>query len=121
DGLPDLTQVNNQGDFKRLLQSLDFDAPPETITRRMERLWKRYSEVQVEDIFMIPLPTRQEIALAEITGPYAYRVSPAGEDIHTFPVSWHEKRISFRRFFRHKAILVPGGNPMQEITQKEIT
>lgn len=119
-GLPDLTLVTNASECKHLLSAMHPDEPPETLNRRAERVWRLRSQVVEEDIIAVPLPGKSELALAEVTGPYAYRLDEKGGDVHGYPVKWHEKRVPFRAYMRHKEVLTAGSEPMRELVQREL-
>jgi hypothetical protein len=97
-----------------MLQLLHPDAPPEQITRQLEKTWKIYENIHPEDVIAVALPGKKEVVLAEITGPYGYRVGEKGEDIHFVPVKWHNKRISFSKLLKHKELTSPPAG-MREI------
>lgn len=117
--LPDLSVIRSQTEFRHLLKALHPEAPPETLTRIIERTWKIFRGVEVEDIIAVPLPVSREVAIAEVTGPYQYRVQADKSDEHAIPVKWHARRIPFSKFYRHKNILNADG-PMQEVQAVEV-
>jgi hypothetical protein len=113
DGLPDLSAVRSAGECRRLLQSLHPGEPPETLTRRIERVWSILGQVAPEDIIAVPLSARREVALAEVTGPYAY------QGAHLLPVKWHTRRITPARTRKLRTLFAPGGLPMFEVTRPD--
>jgi len=118
DGLPDLSAVASQLQCRHLMQLLYPDDPPEAITRRVDRLWPRYSGLQKEDIIAVPLASRKAVALAEVGGKYLYRVGVSGEAMHLIPVTWH-KAVSLRSLYKHKDLFERTGEPMMEVTRAE--
>ncbi len=119
ENLPDLSRVTNLADLRRLLQVLHAEAPPETVTRLADRAWKYYSELQPEDIVAVPLKSKDEVALAEVTGKYEHRMGDGGEDIHTVPVKWHKKPAPMRLMKKLKIEHDQKNNPMIEVTMRE--
>src|SRR5688572_22863258 len=80
--MPDLTMVTSQGKCRQLLQTLHSDEPPESMTRRLDRVWGIYSRIAREDIIAVALPSRGEVALAEVIGDYQYQLGGVGSDVH---------------------------------------
>jgi predicted Mrr-cat superfamily restriction endonuclease len=117
--VPDLSRVMNLADCRRLLQAIHPDAPPETINRLADRVWKYYSEVHPGDIIAVLLRSREEIALAEVTGKYEYRMGENREDIHTMPVKWHEKTAPMRVLKKLKLSSDEQGSRLVEITHRD--
>jgi predicted Mrr-cat superfamily restriction endonuclease len=119
DHLPDLSMVKSAGECRRLLQTLHPEEPPETITRRLERVWTIYGRIEPEDIIAVPLPARSEVALAEVTGRYQYQAGGAGSPVHLLPVKWHARRIVPARTRKLRELFKQGGLPMMEVTKPE--
>lgn len=119
EGLPDLSQVANQGQALQLLRMLHPDEPPESLTLRMDRFWHIFSNLQAEDIIVVPLPSMKEVVLAEVAGGYQYDVGDKGSDIHLIPVKWHTVRVPASRFNKHKEVFSSYGQPMYEIIAQE--
>ena len=113
--LPDLSMIKNPVECRHLLQALHPDDPPETIARKTERIWKLYGTMQVEDIIAVPLPSRKEVAIAEVKHPYHYMVDTKGNDVHRIIVKWHKKRAKFRAFKRHPEALHKGSEKISEV------
>ncbi|MDE3036893.1 MAG: hypothetical protein KGJ21_00345 [Pseudomonadota bacterium] len=112
---PDLSGISDLAALRRLLQALHPEDPPETITRRAERIWPLYNGMAIEDIIAVPLPSRRELALAEVTGRYHYQVGAGGADVHLVPVKWHDKRVSYGALRRYPELLAPERPPMFEV------
>jgi predicted Mrr-cat superfamily restriction endonuclease len=119
DGLPDLSKISSQGECRQLFAELDPDAPPETIHRKAEKVWKLYSGVQEEDIIAVLLHTSKAAALAEVTGNYRYMPGIHGESGHAVPVKWHDQRVPFSAFKKQQELLQPGAEPMVEVAAAE--
>ncbi len=120
EGLPDLTHVTNQAEARKLLGILHPDEPPESINRRLERFWQRFSNLQIEDIIAVPLEHAREVVIAEVTGHYHYAVGDKGSDIHLIPVRWYDKRIPLSKLAKYKEVFGSGGPAMQEITAVDV-
>ena len=118
DGLPDLTHVTGIAEAKKLLAMLYPDEPPEAVTRRVDRFWHCFNDVQIDDIVVVPLTVTQLVAVAEVSGAYRYQVGVDGQDVHLLPVRWYEKKIPLAKLQKHKAQL-GGGERMREITDAE--
>lgn len=118
EGVPDLSAVTSQGHAMQLLRLLHPDDPPESLTRRMDRFWDIYGGLHKEDLIAVPLKGRGEMALAEVTGGYEYKVGERGADVHLIPVKWHERRIPLTRLSKHKEIF-DGGRAMYEVVTLE--
>jgi hypothetical protein len=118
-GLPDLSVINGQIECRHLLQALNPDDPPEAITRKVEQIWRIYAGLQPEDIIVVPLKSRQEVALAEVTQRYHYQVGADGDDVHQVKVKWHDARIKFWTLRKHKEILDERGGKLREIGNAE--
>jgi predicted Mrr-cat superfamily restriction endonuclease len=117
---PDFTSVKTQGEYRRLLMTLHPDAPPERISRLLERSWKLHSAIHIEDIIAVPLPFAGEVILAEVIGPPEYHVGDAGTDVHRMPVKWHEKRLSLQKLRKHKALFSGADTGIFEVTSAEV-
>ena len=117
--LSDLSMVTSQVECRHLLQALHPDDPPETIARKTERIWRLYGGLRAEDIIAVPLNSRQELALAEITKKYHYEVGDGGSDVHQVVVKWHEKRVPWRSLRKHKDLLESRGEKLVEVTNPD--
>jgi len=117
DGLPDLSTITSPLMGRQLIKALHPDDPPEAVTRRFEYFWNRYSNLQIEDIIVVPLRASQQAALAEVMGIYQYRVGEAGADVHLIPVKWH-KRVPLSKFRKHKELFA-SAEPMVEVANAE--
>jgi len=119
DDVPDLSRVSSQAGCRQLLQALHPDAPPETIARKSEQLWKLYGALQVEDIIAVPLNSRKEMALAEVTKRYQYDVGASGTDVHQVVVKWHDKGMTPGAFGKHNDLFNESAEKMREVTNAE--
>ncbi len=119
DNLPDLTEVSSQSEFRVMLQKLYPELPPESLQRIIHKNWKLYHDLHPEDVVAVPLKSKPEVMIAEITGDYQYRVDHKGRDVHTVPVKWHEKTISRRGLIKYKALFDEQGDRMFEVDNKE--
>lgn len=119
EGVPDLSQVRGIGECRQLMQVLYPGEPPETIMRRAERFWGKFSQLTEEDIITVPLKAQQQLAIAEINGRYVYRVGDKGVDVHLVPVKWHEKTVPLRKLSKDKALMDESGEPLSEVTDVE--
>lgn len=119
DALPDLSMVSGENDLKRLLQSLYPEDPPETLTRRVDKYWKIFSELHPEDVLAVPLSSRKEALVAEVTGPYRYYMDSDNSDVHVVPVKWHERTIPRHGLMKLKELFEYSGERMFEVTNKE--
>lgn len=101
--LPDLSAVHSLAQCRALLQSLSPEDPPETLATKATRLWDRLSAIQQENLVALPLAEAQEVAVAEITGPYRYE--PAAEPAlrHRCDVTWHNP-VPFRKFRGYREV-----------------
>lgn len=113
--VPDLSGISDVASLSRLLQVLHPEDPPETIARRADRIWPLYHGTTKEDIIAVPLASRRELALAEITGPYEYQVGAGGEDIHLVSVKWHDKRVPYGALRRYPELFAAEQPPMFEV------
>ena len=118
--LPDLTHVTTPQEARQLLKVLYPNDPPEAITRRLDRFWEKFTSLQLDDLVVVPLPALKQVVLAEISGPYHYRVGDDGGDVHMIPVRWYSKRIPMRKFAKHKEIFSEINPPLSEVTIAEI-
>ena len=118
ENLPDLSMVRSEQECRHLLMALVPDAAPETVTRQLERVWSLYGGLHEEDIIAVPLPHRQEVGLAEITGRYRYQAEDSRP--HTVPVKWHGKRVPFSAFRKQQDVLKPGREQMHEIQSAQM-
>ncbi len=119
DHVPDLSNVNHIGEFRQLLQTLNPDMPPETIARLAEPAWHQVSNIAPEDIIAVPLASRKEVAIAEVTGRYQYQVGPGGIDMHMIPVKWHAKRVPLARLKKFTAFDPASKDRMSEVEDPE--
>jgi hypothetical protein len=115
--MPDLSMVKSEGHCRRLLQALYPGDPPETLQRKSERIWKLYGHIALEDIMVVPLPSRRAVALAEVTGHYVYRVTQNGGDEHCIPVKWYPDCPPIASFGTHAGLFARGSEFMNEVTQ----
>lgn len=118
-GLPDLSQVPDFWKLKEAIAALNPDWPPETVSRLAERHWQLFEALQPEDIIAVPLPARQEVLLAEVSGKYGYQVGEDGQDVHTVQVTWYKQRVPLAKFGKHKAIFDVRGESLYEVADIE--
>lgn len=95
--MPELTGVTSAADMRRLLTSLNPDAPPETIQRQVDRHWNIFGQLAIEDIIVVPYAHSNDASLAQVVKPYAYRTE-GGDDIHVVEVQWVKTNIPRRKF-----------------------
>jgi predicted Mrr-cat superfamily restriction endonuclease len=119
EGLPDLTPITSQAGARQLLELLYPDEPPEALSRRLERFWNHFTALGKEDTIGVPLPGLKQLALAEVTGPYEYRIGAEGEDIHLIPVKWYHRSIRYMTLHKHKELLASGGPALREVTHQD--
>jgi hypothetical protein len=113
DGLPDLSRVTRPDQMKYLLRQIYPDDPPESVIHRFDRNWSRYYGLHAEDILAVPLKSRQEIAVAEVSGSYQY-----DEGVHRIPVKWHAV-APLRKFRKYQNIFHEGREKMTEVTNQD--
>lgn len=118
-GLPDLTQATSLVKCRQLLLLLHPNEPPEALARQAERIWAIHGTLSKEDIIAVPLPATEEVALAEVSGPYHYELDSNRADVHLIPVTWYEPRISLRLKRKLRDLFKPDGAPMFEVTRPE--
>jgi predicted Mrr-cat superfamily restriction endonuclease len=119
DGLPDLTHVENQSQARQLLAALYPAEPPEALRMRLDRFWHQYAGMHIEDIIAVPMPHSQQVAIAEVTGKYHYRVGEGGSDLHLIPVRWHDRRASMRKLSKHKELFSESAPALREVSDVE--
>lgn len=118
EGIPDLSVLHSELECRHLLQALHPDEPPEAIARRLERIWKYYTGMHEEDIIVVPLKSRNELALAEVTGRYVYQAGPGGSDVHMIPVRWYDRRVALISMAKHRAMF-DRSEPLYEIVNPQ--
>jgi hypothetical protein len=116
EGLPDLSMINNQFDCQSLLRALHPELPPEVIALKADGIWNRFHNLNLEDSIVVPLPLTAKVAIAQISGPYAYQVGEEGSDCHLIPVTWFPKLHLFFAFGRQRHILANTGIALYEVT-----
>jgi hypothetical protein len=115
DGMPDLSAIRSRGACRNLLKSLDPELDPRTLDRKTDRLWHRCGNLSTADTIAVPLPSRNEVAMAEVTEPYRYE-SPAGQPgRHRVGVKWHTRTLRFSSLRNHQDVLTPNGERLVEI------
>lgn len=112
---PDLVKVGSQQAFRKLLQEAAPDDPPETISRRVEKIWKYYEGMQAGDLIAVPLVSSGEVAMAEVTGRYHFT-----EGSHTLPVTWYAKRAPLKSLAKQGAPVDIRPGHISEITDAEL-
>ncbi len=117
ENLPDLTHVRTEHEATRLLRMLHPGEPPEAIGRMHDKFWALHSGIQEEDVIAIPMPNSKKLALAQVAGPYEYRVGPNGSDLHFIPVTWPRKPVPMRKFYVIRTLLAKPG--MTELVDRE--
>jgi hypothetical protein len=116
--LPDLSRIHSQQTCRQFLMAFFPDAPPETIDRKADRLWRVLGELHKEDIIAVPLSLRQEVALAEVTGAYEYQMGDRGP-LHLVPVRWHEKRVPLAAFKKLPGAMEADSEKMRPVTSEK--
>jgi len=115
--VPDLSGLSSAEQCRKMFRTLYPDDAPETLTRRVDKLWPHYSGLQKEDIIAVPLKTSKRVALAEVTGKYSY--DGAGPDKHLMSVTWYPNLTAMRWFGTHKDLFVVRSERMFEVTLSE--
>lgn len=104
DDMPDMSMVGSIEQCRHLLRALYPDDPPEAIDRKIDLTWRQYAGLRIEDIIVVPLPSKKELAIAEVAGRYEYHVGEQGEDTHRVAVKWHDKRVPISKFGKFKHV-----------------
>ncbi|NBO18784.1 MAG: hypothetical protein EBV03_06085 [Proteobacteria bacterium] len=115
EGLPDLSEVASPAQAMKLLRLLHPGEPPETLSRKFEGFWHSFTTLAPDDVIAVVMGNN--VALAEVTGRYEYRVGEGGGDLHLMPVTWHETqpRSSYKKF----AYMFEGKAPLREIHDRD--
>ncbi len=120
DGLPDLSSLANENDFRRLLEQLDPEAPPESIQRKIDRIWPQFTGLALDDVVVVPLPALGEVAIGRICSHYRYQVGQGGADEHSIAVTWYPKHYKLASFGSYRQAITSPYLPLQEVTDKDM-
>jgi predicted Mrr-cat superfamily restriction endonuclease len=116
--LPDLSQVHNPGELRKLLQFLNPDAPPETIGNNALRIWAQFTGIARDDVVVVPLAHSGNVAIGEVAGRYEYHTGDDGADMHRVAVAWRAQ-VKLSSFGKLKSAFA-GSVAMSEITDPEL-
>jgi restriction system protein len=86
--MPDLTPCTTREALRDLLNATYPDYKPKTISNWESQLWPIRDTIKKDDIVVLPLKTRSDVAIGKVTGTYQYRTDLASEALHTVPVKW---------------------------------
>ena len=115
---PSLHGYQHPHELRRVIGNLYPDLPPESVNNCAENMWHLY-QIAPEDIVAVPLKARGEVALAMVSGRYAYELTAEGGGRHSVPVVW-QARVSKQKFGKHYAMIFEQSSaPMFEISNAE--
>jgi restriction system protein len=116
--VPNLDKIREQHALRTLMRSVYADRPPEEIAILTDQVWKFAGALSVEDTVAVPLSSRREVALGEITGPYAARTDDQGRLVHTRPVKW-VRTVPMSKFYRNKDVFNPGPAQLERVSSPQ--
>lgn len=119
DGMPDLSHVKSAGHVRDILQKLEPGSPPESISLNMDRLWKKFGGITLDDLIVVPVAQGKKIAIAHVGGAYSYEVGAGGEDEHYIAVKWYEKLYPANKLGKYGALLKYDYPYMEEVDDKD--
>jgi restriction system protein len=86
--MPDLTPCTTREALRDLLNATYPDDKPKTISNWESQLWPIRDTIKKDDLVVLPLKTRSDVAIGRVTGTYQYRTDLASDALHTLPVKW---------------------------------
>jgi restriction system protein len=93
EGLPSLKSTKSKDDVFKLMRMAWPTSSDGTLHAWAAQVWKFVGKINRGDIIVLPLKTRGEIALGEVSGEYEYRNDLGDLVNHVRPVKWIRKDI----------------------------
>lgn len=86
--LSDLSACKSRPELADLLKKTYPDDKSKTLMNWESQIWPILDTIKIDDLVVLPLKTRPEIAIGKVTGPYSYKANLPGGPYHTRPVQW---------------------------------
>lgn len=86
--LDDLSKVTSREQLVEVLRTTYQDAGSGRIANWAGQLWAFLDRIRPGDLVVLPFKHTPAIAIAEVTGPYAYRADLPSDARHVRPVKW---------------------------------
>ena len=89
----DLSQIHDKSGVRDLLERTYPDASRATIGNWTGQLWRLLHEIAVDDLVVIPLKNRVDVAVGQVTGNYEYRGNAPPGFRHVRAVRWIDTAV----------------------------
>jgi restriction system protein len=86
--MPDLAPCKTREALRDLLNKTYPEYKSKTISNWESQLWPIRDTIKKDDLVVLPLKTRSDVAIGKVTGCYQYRTDLISEGLHTIPVKW---------------------------------
>src|SRR5215469_9335806 len=91
--LPDLSTLKSRDEMTELYHRTYPEAKPNAVSTQVGQVWAFRERIQTGHLIVLPLKTRNAVAIGRVTGPYQYRPDLSEDARHTHPVNWIRKDI----------------------------
>jgi len=91
--LPDLSTVKSRDELAEICHRTYPEAKPNTVSNWAGQIWAFRERIQMGHLVVLPLKTRNAVAIGKVTGPYQYRPDLPEDARHTRHVDWMRKDI----------------------------
>src|SRR5689334_1811561 len=86
--LGDLSDVTTRSELRLTVQLTYPDRSNAVIGNWTGQLWRFMFRIQIGDLIVVPLKSRDQLAIGTVAGSYEYRASAAPGFRHVRPVKW---------------------------------
>ncbi len=94
DALPDLSGVESRWDLRQIMRETYPHEKPAAVDNWLSQVWAFRGHIKVGDLVVLPIKSRQAIAVGRVSGPYQYRTDLGEGARHTRPVNWLHTDLS---------------------------
>jgi restriction system protein len=91
--LPDLSALKSRDELTELCHQTYPEAKPNSIFNQVGQIWAFRERIQAGHLVVLPLKTRNAVAIGKVMGPYQYRPDLSEDARHTHRVDWMRKDI----------------------------
>ena len=91
--LPDFSKVKSREELAEVCRQVYPEAKPMTVSNWVGQFWTFRERIHVGDLVVLPLKTRNAVAIGKVIGPYQYRPDLPDDAHHVRRVDWMRKDI----------------------------
>jgi restriction system protein len=91
--IPDLSTLKSRDELAEIYRRTYPEAKPNAVSNQVGQIWAFRERIQLEHLVVLPLKTRNAVAIGKVIGAYQYRPDHSEDARHTHAVNWIKKDI----------------------------